>query len=383
MDPAAAPGSSAGQEEQRARLALWRIPGIGPRRYTRLLKHFGSAADVLSAPSSGLSSMRIGGRVLAALQKPDWSAVDRDVDWLSRPRNHLLSSDSASYPPLLREIDSPPPLLFIHGDPALLSEPQLAVVGSRNPTPGGRDAARGFAGHLGRCGLVITSGLALGIDAAGHEGALDAGCATVAVLGTGPDRVYPARHNRLAHRIAECGALVSEFPPGTAAAAKHFPRRNRIIAGLSVGTLVVEAALRSGSLITARLAAAQGREVFAMPGSIHNPLCRGCHALIREGAKLVESADHILEELTNLVNGIYQQVEIPLPVADVSATAADPAYQSLLEQMGHDPVSVDQLVVTTQLTAAELSSMLLIMEMQGQVEALAGGRYLRKGLANR
>jgi DNA processing protein len=299
--------------------------------------------------------------------------------WLEQPGNSLITSTDPDYPPLLKELQSAPPLLFVRGSVGLLSEPQLAIVGSRNPTPGGRDTAHEFAAHLSGCGLVVGSGLALGIDAAAHRGALDSGHPTLAVLGTGPDRIYPARHYELAHAIAECGTLVTEFPPGTGVSPENFPRRNRIIAALSLGTLVVEAAVRSGSLITARLAAAHGREVFAVPGSVHNPLAKGCHALIREGAKLVETAEHVLEELGSLVAGLYRQANGRFDAAPVSKSDPDPEYQQLLEKMGYDPVSIDELVAATQLTAEELSSMLLIMELQGRVATLAGGRYVRKG----
>jgi len=210
---------------------------------------------------------------------------------------HILTLHDPAYPALLKEIADPPPLLFVRGDPAVLSRPQLGIVGSRNPTPGGRSLAEDFARSLSRCGLVVTSGMALGIDAAGHRGALRGGGTTLAVAGTGPDRIYPARHRDLARAIVEQGAIISEFAPGTPALPSNFPRRNRIISGLSLGVLVVEAACRSGSLITARLAAEQGREVFALPGSIHNPLARGCHHLIRQGAKLVEDIEDIVEEL--------------------------------------------------------------------------------------
>jgi DNA processing protein len=366
-------------EELRHWLALWRIPGVGPRYFARLLAHFGSARDAISATPGDLATINLPAGLRRGFRQPDWAAVDNDLVWLEAPENSLLRSCDRDYPPLLRESDSAPPLLFVRGSSGLLSEPQLAIVGSRNPTPGGRKIAHEFAAYLAGCGLVIDSGLALGIDAAAHRGALARGAPTVAVLGTGPDRIYPARHFDLAHEIAACGALVSEFPPGTTAVPKNFPRRNRIIAGLSVGTVVVEAAIRSGSLITARLAAAQGREVFAVPGSIHSPLAKGCHALIREGAKLVEDAGGVLEELGSLVAGLYGQ-PVPGPAdSPLPAPELDPEYLRLLEQMGHDPVSVDELVAATQLTAEEVSSMLLIMELQGRVAALAGGRYVRKG----
>jgi DNA processing protein len=252
---------------------------------------------------------------------------------------------------------------------------QLAMVGSRNPTPGGVRTATDFAAHLARAGLVITSGLALGIDAASHAGALEAGQPTIAVMGTGLDRVYPGSHRELAHRIAEQGALVSEFPVGSQPRPENFPRRNRIISGLSLGTLVVEAASRSGSLISARCAADQGREVFAIPGSIHNPLARGCHALIRQGAKLVETAGDVVNELGALaLAGTLQEVANP---AAAEAPALDPEYATLLDAIGFDPVPVDVLVATCGLTPAEVSSMLLQLELRGFVASSPGGLYNR------
>jgi DNA processing protein len=319
----------------------------------------------------------------AELASPDWSGVDADLSWLAQDGNHLLQLGETGYPDLLSEIASPPPLLFVRGDATLLGDPQLAMVGTRNPTPGGRETAHAFAAHLARCGLAITSGLALGIDAESHRGALAAGGRTIAVMGTGLDRIYPARHRQLAHEIAESGALVSEFPLGTRVLPGNFPRRNRLIAGLSVGTLVTEAAVGSGSLITARLAVDQGREVFAIPGSIHNPMSRGCHVLIRQGAKLVETADDVLEELAAVVQGLLAASEAP--ESDPAARAGGqplPEHARLLELMGYDPVSVDTLVQRSRLTPAEVSSMLLIMELQGLVAATPGGFYLRTGPAS-
>lgn len=284
--------------------------------------------------------------------------------------------DHAEFPPLLRQIPDPPVALFIRGAAALLASPQLAMVGSRNPSVEGRRNAEEFAAYLSRCGLTITSGMALGVDAASHRGALKAGGSTVAVWGTGLDKAYPPRNLDLAEEIAAKGLLVSEFPPGTPPLPTHFPRRNRLISGLSVGTLVVEAANRSGSLITARLASEQGREVFAIPGSIHNPMARGCHRLLREGAKLVESAADILEELAPLL-------KLELPAAEPATDAApaappeDPEYRLLLNSLDFAPTSVDSLVERTGLTPDVVSSMLLMLELQGHVEASPGGGYSR------
>ncbi len=356
-------------------LALLRAPGVGPATFIRLLDEFGDTDTLFNGPAPAALPEAL----RRYLRDPDWAAADRDLTWSQQPGNRILRWGTPEYPALLTEIPDPPPLLFVHGDAALLQGPQLAVVGSRNPTAGGEETAHAFAAHLARIGLTITSGLALGIDAAGHRGALAAGGTTIAVMGTGLDRVYPARHRDLAHEIATAGgALVSEFLPGTQPRPENFPRRNRIISGLSLGTLVVEAVLRSGSLTTARHALEQGREVFAIPGSIHNPLARGCHALIRQGAKLVETADDILEELGPLAASLAPTGAGAGPAAARAGLApASPAHVQLLDLMGFDPVSVDQLTIRSGLTAAEVSSMLLILELEGHVASRAGGRYVR------
>ncbi|MCU0807100.1 MAG: DNA-processing protein DprA [Candidatus Contendobacter sp.] len=356
-------------------MALLRAPGIGPARFARLLEHFGSAAAAFAADGPELRSLELPDAALDYLRRPDWGRVEKDLAWLERPGNHLLRLDDARYPPLLRQIPYPPPLLFVHGDPDCLRLPQLAIVGTRNPTPMGRETAQRFAAHLAEFGLLITSGLALGIDAAAHQGALAGGGRTIAVMGTGLDRVYPAQHRDLAHAIAERGALVSEFSIGTSPAAGNFPQRNRLISGLALGVLVVEAAAQSGSLITARLANEQGREVFAIPGSIHNPLAKGCHALIRQGAKLVETAADILEELGALA-AATQEATSPVAAAPASA-ALDEEYRQLLAAMGDEPAGIDLLVDRCGLTAEAVSSMLLILELEGYVAAIPGGLYSR------
>ncbi len=358
-------------------LALWRAPGIGVRLFLRLLEQFGEPAAVFAATRERLRAAGVTRpATLDYLRTPDRTAIERDLAWLEQPHHHLLTIDSANYPPRLRELPDPPPLLFVLGEPALLSHPQLAVVGSRNASRSGSETAFDFACHLSGHGLIITSGLALGIDAAAHRGALKGNGLSIAVIGTGMDRVYPARHRDLAHEIAKKGALVSEFPIGTAPAPSNFPRRNRIISGLSLGTLVVEATIQSGSLITARLASEQGREVFAIPGSIHNPLARGCHHLIREGAKLVETANDILEELAG-------PISLPLECTEQTEHPAGPAvelgddYIQLLDIMGYDPVTVDALVERSGLTTEAVSSMLLVLELQDHVASMPGGLYNR------
>jgi DNA processing protein len=365
------------QREQAAALALLRMPGIGPITFQRLVAHFGSCHGVLSAGRSEWVQAGLPAAIVALLRTPNWPLVETDLRWLEQPGHHLLRLGDPAYPALLATLADAPPLLFVRGDPEVLTQAALAVVGSRNPTTGGRRLASRFAADLTRYGLVVVSGLAVGVDAAAHRGALEAGGLSVAVCGTGLDTVYPRTHAALADQLIAEGALVSEWPPGTPALPAHFPRRNRIISALSLGTLVVEAALRSGSLITARQAAEQGREVFAIPGSIDNPLARGCHALIRQGAKLVESVADILEELpANLAAARVQQS----PLADdipSRPTKLPEETRTLLNAMGYTPVTVDELVERVGLTAQMLSSMLLAMELQGLVEALPGGRYGR------
>ncbi|HHH38186.1 MAG TPA: DNA-protecting protein DprA [Sedimenticola sp.] len=366
-------------------LTLVRAPGLGGRRLLRLLSACGGPAGIIVRAEGPGDGGEIPAPARAWLRSPDRALLERDCRWLEQPAHHLVTLDDARYPPLLADIPDPPPVLFVNGDPALLSSPQIALVGSRNPTASGRRTARDFARALATAGVTITSGLATGIDGAGHEGALAAGGATLAVTGTGPDRLYPSDHRELAHRIAATGALVTEYPPGTPARRGHFPRRNRIISGLSLGTLVVEAARGSGSLITARLAGEQGREVFAIPGSIHNPLARGCHALIREGAKLVETAGDIFEEL-----GPHLGRPDALDLSSSTAAPADDReggetpvrdaeYRKLLGCLGFDPLPADLLIRCSGLTAEEVSSMLLLLELEGYVSSEPGGRYCLTG----
>ena len=302
--------------------------------------------------------------------------------WLEQSDHHLLTPDDPRYPPLLLDTPRPPEQLFVVGNPDVLSLPQLAIVGSRNATPGGLETARQFAACLAECGLVISSGLALGVDAAAHQGALrasgnDGSGLTVAVLGNGLDEIYPRANSALAKQISQTGALISEFPPGTPPRKQQFPQRNRIIAGMSLGTLVVEAGINSGSLITARFAGDFGREVFAIPGSIHNPLAKGCHRLIRQGAKLVEQAADIIEEIGIIARAMTPESRPTTERSDRTEAAlpADPDHADLLNHMGFDPISIDGLTRRSGLTAEELSSMLLILELQGRVESLPGGRF--------
>jgi DNA processing protein len=360
-------------------LVLAQAPGVGPRTIAQLVQRFGGPGEVLAAGRSALLDAGVSAEAIAAFRSPDQAAIDAALDWCEREQAAILTPDDPRYPPLLAELDAPPPFLFVRGDTEVLLEPQIAVVGSRNPTQGGIATSREFARYLAGLGITITSGLAIGIDGAAHLGALEAG-RTIAVLGTGPDRVYPATHRDLARRIADNGALVTEFLPGTGPHAKHFPRRNRVISGLSLGTLVVEAAPNSGSLITARYAAEQGREVFAIPGSIHNPLARGCHALIRQGAKLVDSADQILEELSAQLGRFTAAPPAgsgdPKPAG---AASLDAEYRQLLDCMGYDPLAPDELIARCGLSAQAVSSMLLLLELQGYVSSHPGGRYSLRG----
>ncbi len=372
----ATPSSQSAQDPARDWLVLHHATGIGGHTLRQLFDSFSGPSAILAATGTQLSAAGLSRPAIEALRETDPPGVARDLEWLQQPGNHLLTWQHPHYPPLLAQLPDPPPLLYVHGDATLLCEPQLAMVGSRNPTASGRQTATDFARHLAAAGLTITSGLALGIDTASHQGALDAGVPTIAVMGTGLDRVYPASNRELARRIAERGALVSEFPIGTPPLAENFPRRNRIISGLSLGTLVVEAALRSGSLISARLAAEQGREVFAIPGSIHNPLARGCHLLIRQGAKLVETAHDIIEELGPLASVCQpDRIDADTPRDEPGQLAEE--YAQLLENMGFDPVPIDRLVTMCGLTPAEVSSMLLQLEMDGYVASNPGGIYNR------
>jgi DNA processing protein len=302
--------------------------------------------------------------------------VDAAIRWADCPGRGAITLSSPEYPSLLRAIPDAPLVLFVRGDVSSLTASHIAVVGTRNPTRPGVETARDFAATLAREGLGVVSGLAVGIDAAAHRGALDASATTVAVAAHGLDMVYPRRHRDLADRIAQSGALVSEFPPGVPPLRENFPRRNRIISGLSLGVLVVEAAVRSGSLITARLGAEQGREVFAMPGSIHNPMARGCHRLIRDGAKLVETVADLLEELGWDARTSSTACDAETDGVD-AAEALDDDYVTLLQAMGHDPAPVDVLVQRTGLTPQALSSMLLRLELQGIVHPVPGTGYVR------
>lgn len=366
-------------DELAAWIRLAQTSGVGPETARRLLAAFGLPPNVFSASYADLLRI-VPERVAQALVEPPSEAVlaliDKTREWSEQPGNHVLTLADGSYPQALLDISHPPLLLYAKGRLDLLASPSLAVVGSRNATVQGCTNAEKFAESLSQSGLTIVSGLALGIDAAAHQGGMRGIGSTIAVIGTGADIVYPARNRSLAHRIAENGCLLSEYPLGTPAIAANFPRRNRLISGLARGVLVIEAAAQSGSLITARLGAEQGREVFAVPGSIHSPLSRGCHQLIRQGAKLVESAQDVLEELRHYRDlPPKNQTGLPQPEATVSpaVTEAD----QVLCAMGFDPVSADALGERCSLDAAALSAELLNLELDGLVEILPGGMYRR------
>ncbi|MFN3919050.1 MAG: DNA-processing protein DprA [Methylohalobius sp.] len=361
--------------ELRYWLALAQTPGVGARTFQTLLKAGVNPAELFEQPVSCLRDLGLSDPVIEGLRCPDWRSVEHNLAWAAQPNCHILTLADPSYPPQLKEIASPPPILFVHGRPEALKRAQLAIVGSRNPSAAGRKLAFEFAKALAELDLVITSGLAVGIDGAAHQGALAGGGKTIAVLGTGPDLIYPPQHKNLAAEIVSHGAIVSEFPPGTPVRARHFPRRNRIIAGLSLGTLVVEATRRSGSLITARFALEQGREVMAIPGAIHNPQAKGCNALIREGAKLVETIEDVLEAL-NLIpsHSLASDAQPPCPLKN-SELSDD--YRDLLGKIDCSPTPVDRLVEITGLPPQELASMLLVLELEGYVISVPGGGYQR------
>jgi DNA processing protein len=363
-------------------LRLLRAPGVGGVRIRELLQRHGSALAAVEAGPAAWRTAGLPAAAITALQQSDDARHEADLAWLDGRDHHLLTCDSADFPALLARSPHAPAALFVVGSPTALWQPQIGIVGIRNPTEGGRANAADFAATLSRAGLAITSGLAEGIDTAAHAATVDAGGTTVAVMGTGPDRIYPAGQQPLARRIvAAGGALVSELPPGTGAQREHFPRRNRIIAGLSLGVLVVEAAQRSGALITARQAAEAGREVFAIPGSIHNPLARGCHRLIREGVALVETAQEIVDALGPMARELGAALRLRLAPDNTTEHAAgardDPERTLLWRALGHDPVGMDQLASRTGLTVPVLSSMLLHMELEGRV-SVANGRYARR-----
>ncbi len=368
-------------------LALHNASGIGNVSFNQLIEQFPDLKSLFDSPElveqCALTSPRKNA-LKQYLQAPDWQAVENALQWSEAPENHILHLNHPDYPELLRQIYSSPPLIFVKGQIEILNDIQLAMVGSRNPSADGAESAWQFARHLAAQGMVITSGMALGIDAQSHLGALAAQGKSVAVAGTGLDRIYPARHKDLAFKLIEQGAIISEYPLGTGPVKKNFPQRNRIISGLSVGTLVVEAALKSGSLITAKYALEQAREVFAIPGSIHNPLSRGCHQLIKSGAKLVETAEDILEELSslmiasriNLTNTINHKQ--PINKNQEINSLLPKVQQKILKNIGYSPIPVDTLIERSGLKAAEINANLVLLEVDDYIQTHAGGMISRK-----
>lgn len=358
-------------------LAQWirleQTPGVGGETGRRLLGAFGLPENIFSASFAALLNVvseRIAHALVVQPSNEILGQIDKTIEWAQQPGNRVLTLADADYPKALLDIPDPPLILYVKGHLELLARPSLAVVGSRNATAQGVSNAEKFSEALSQAGLTISSGLALGIDTAAHRGGLRGSGSTIAVIGTGADIIYPARNRTLAHQIAAEGCIISEYPLGMPAIAANFPRRNRIISGLARGVLVIEAAAQSGSLITARLAGEQGRDVFAIPGSIHSPLSKGCHQLIKQGAKLVESAQDVLEELGNYT---VTQQHMPEPAPQPVITEA----HRLLAAMGYDPVDIDTLAVRCGLDAATISAQLLELELQGLIERLPGGMYRR------
>jgi len=350
-------------------------PGIGPRTRQQLLRAFGQPKAVFTAGLSavaGVVGIKAAQSLFDGLQNTaQQTLLAQTLAWFRVAGHHIVTLADAEYPQRLLESNDPPCLLYVIGDPRYLNLPAIGVVGSRNATPQGIENALAFSRALADAGFTIISGLALGIDAAAHEGALrsDTASGTLAIIGTGIDRVYPASNRKLAHLITGKGCIISEFPLGTAATASNFPRRNRLIAGLSQACLVVEAAPASGSLITARLAGELGRDLFAIPGSIHAPQYKGCHALIKQGAKLVECAQDILEELSPR--------HANPATSPSTADAPRPEHRVLLQAIGHDPCTLDQIINRSGLTADVVLAMLTELSLDGSVTNLPGGRYQR------
>lgn len=357
-------------------LTLNNCPGIGPIRFRALAAALDNElTTLLQLPSAQLSSLGLKPAQIQALKSASPEYLEQTFEWLeSSPDHHILTLADTDYPALLHELRDAPPILYCRGRIELLNTPQIAIIGSRNCSPGGARTAQDFAFTLAQSGFTITSGMALGIDSQAHLGALKANANTIAVIGTGIDRIYPSRNKQLAHDLAAKGLIISDLPLGTPPNRENFPRRNRIISGLSMATLVVEAMRNSGSLITARLSLEQGREVFAIPGSIHNPQVKGCHQLIRQGAKLVEQASDIIEDLGSLLGYVAEQIEQPVMPDD---TPLEQEYQQLLEQVGYDPVPIETLLQRSGLTIDQLSSMLLILELNDHIQTAPGGLYVR------
>lgn len=360
------------EDQLKYHIALWYTPTIGTRKYLAICQRFPDLSDFFQQPQQYVKDFKLSNAAQNYLSQPDWSEIDIALAWQARPNYHIITLNDPLYPQLLKNIASPPAVLFVQGDVHCLSDPQLAIVGSRFPSPYGKDNAMQFAKEIVSDGMTVTSGMAIGIDTAAHRGALTTG-QTIAVLGSGFEHIYPQQNTKLAEQIAQSGAVISEFPLNAPVAKHHFPRRNRIISGLSLGTLVIEATLHSGALITAKQAVEQGREVFAIPGTIHTPQSKGCHSLIRQGAKLVESAYDILIEIKPaLQNRLAEPIKLDKSDANES-NGITMEYQQLLAQINFEPTPVDLIIAKSQLTASEVSSMLPILELKNYISPVAGG----------
>jgi DNA processing protein len=365
------------QQDLKYWLALYHTPDVGPVTFHKIWQQVPRLAD-LFATNSGLNQqLHLPPLLMQRLLQPNWELVERDLLWCDQPSHHIVTYADPLYPARLKQIPAAPPLLYVVGDPQLLATTQLAIVGSRNPTPTGYETAFTFAKALSKVGLTITSGLALGIDAACHQGAIKQHGKTIAVMGTGLQYIYPRQHQKLTSEIiATGGAVVSELPLNCQPHAENFPRRNRIISGLSLGVLVVEAAVKSGSLITARYALEQGREVFAIPGSIHNPLSRGCHQLLRQGAKLVEVVEDIIEELAPQLPAEYREAIMLRPPAPSQVASSATHSEEILNYFGFETTTIDALLSRSGLDIPELNQLLATLELAGEIQAVPGG-YVR------
>ncbi len=365
-------------DNNEAWLLLNKIKGLGIVKIKKLLTVHETAENILKQKNFP-DFIKLNNETKEAIIHASSDLIRKDLEWLAKDNNSILSIDNDLYPPLLKKSDSPPPLLYITGNPNILLQPQLAVVGSRNATSVGLKNTYSFCSTLAANGLTITSGMALGVDGTAHKAAIEAKGTTVAVMGNGLDTVYPAKHRDLAHLIAQNGALISEFYIGTKPHHYNFPRRNRIICGLSLGTLVIEAGLQSGTLITARQTMENNRPVMAIPGSIHSPLAKGCHFLIKQGAKLIESAGEIIEELTPLAHGLTQDLTEKYKSldGDKKEQTSKHEHQNILDAIEYEPTSINQIIEKTGLNIAELSSVLLILELEDKIQTLAGAHYIR------
>lgn len=348
-------------------LALEALTGISLEKKHQWLQRYKHPEALFSLPHAILIQFNLPQKTLDAIIDPNWASIDHALEWATQPLQHIITLDSKYYPQSLKQMTNPPLVLFVQGNPDILNTPQIAMVGSRHPTHIGQQHAQAFSAALAATGMTVTSGLAYGIDILCHKGALTSG-KTIAVLGSGHNKLYPQRYKHIAQAISENGAVISEFFPDKTAHPRHFPQRNRIISGMSLGVLVIEAALKSGSLITARLALEQNREVFALPGDLHNPLAKGCHHLIKQGAKLVESIEDIIEEFPSIMGRIQKTSELPN-----SSKALSQEHLKILKILGASTLTVDELIQRTHYSSSQISTLILELELQGRIVSLSGG----------